>query len=78
MIKKPKDYTFTVVVEKDEDGFFAYCPELQGCYTQGDSYEEVMDNVKDAIRLHVADRLASHEEVPSSEVVSLSTVKVAV
>ena len=29
-------YKVSVVIEKDEDGYFAYCPELQGCYTQGD------------------------------------------
>ncbi len=32
-------YRFSVVVEKDVDGYFAFCPELQGCYAQGDTYE---------------------------------------
>jgi predicted RNase H-like HicB family nuclease len=49
--------TFTVVVEKDEDGYFAYCPQLQGCYTQGDTYEEAIINIRDAIKLHIEDRL---------------------
>jgi len=30
-----------VVIEKDEHGYYAYCPELEGCQTQGDSLEEV-------------------------------------
>ncbi len=30
-------YKFSVVIEKDRDGYFAFCPELQGCYTQGDT-----------------------------------------
>ncbi|MBM4053213.1 MAG: type II toxin-antitoxin system HicB family antitoxin [Planctomycetes bacterium] len=42
-------YKFSVVIEKDSDGYFAFCPELQGCYTQGDAYEEVLANIKDAI-----------------------------
>ncbi len=50
-------YKFSVVIERDADGYFALCPELQGCYTQGDTYEEVLDNIKDAIHLHVEDRL---------------------
>lgn len=54
-----RNYHFAVVVEKDEEGYFAYCPELQGCYTQGETFEEVMENVKDAIKLHVEDRLAN-------------------
>ncbi|MBI2846365.1 MAG: type II toxin-antitoxin system HicB family antitoxin [Chloroflexi bacterium] len=71
-------YHFAVVVEKDEHGYFAYCPELQGCYTQGETFEEVMENIKDAIRLHVKDRLDNNEPIPTSEVVSLSTLEVAV
>ncbi|MCG6552067.1 MAG: type II toxin-antitoxin system HicB family antitoxin [Candidatus Magnetominusculus sp. LBB02] len=30
-------YEFSVVTEKDSDGCYAFCPELQGCYTQGDT-----------------------------------------
>ncbi len=48
-----------VIVEKDEDGYFAYCPLLQGCYTQGETYKETIDNLGDAIRLHVEDRIGS-------------------
>jgi predicted RNase H-like HicB family nuclease len=50
----------TLVIEKDKDGYFAFCPVLQGCYTQGDSYEEVLRNIEDAIRLHIEDRLDSN------------------
>jgi predicted RNase H-like HicB family nuclease len=45
----------SVVIEKDADGYFAFCPELQRYYTQGDSYEEVLEKIRDAIRLHIAD-----------------------
>jgi len=57
-------HRFTVVIERDEEGYFAFCPELQGCYTQGKTYEEVLKNIKDAIRLHIEDRLESGEEIP--------------
>lgn len=53
-------YRFPVVIEKDEDGYFAFCPELQGCYTQGDTYEEALSNMEDCIKLHVEDRLADN------------------
>jgi predicted RNase H-like HicB family nuclease len=59
-----KSYKFSGVIEKDKDGYFAFCPELQGCYTQGETYEEAKVNLKDAILLHVEDRLASGEEIP--------------
>jgi predicted RNase H-like HicB family nuclease len=35
---------------------FAFCPELQGCYAQGNSYDEALDNLREAIALHVEDR----------------------
>ena len=73
-----KIYRFSIVIEKDEEGYFAFCPELQGCYTQGATYEEVLENIKDAIRLHVNDRLDSGEEVPQIQSVSLTSLEVAV
>ena len=71
-------FLLPVVIEKDSDGYFAYCPALQGCYTQGDSYEEVLSHIQDAIRLHIEDRLANNEEIPTSEMVSLTTLEVQV
>ncbi len=73
-----KKCRFSIVIEKNKEGYFAFCPELQGCYTQGDTYEEVLENIKDAIRLHVNDRLDSGVEVPQSQSVSLTSLEVAV
>ena len=43
----------SVVIEKDENGYYAYCPQLEGCQTQGDSLEEVLSNIKEAIELYL-------------------------
>ncbi len=48
-------------IEEDEDGYFARCPELQGCYTPGETLPELIDNSADAIKLHLEDRLAETE-----------------
>jgi predicted RNase H-like HicB family nuclease len=40
-------------MEKDESGYYAYCPELEGCQTQGDSLDEVLNNIKEAIELYL-------------------------
>jgi len=59
------DYKFTVVMEQDEDGLYiASVPLLQGCYTQGETYEDALENIKDAIRLHIEARQALGEPVP--------------
>ena len=56
--KTQNQFNFSVVVESDKDRFFVLCPELQGCYSQGNTYEEAIENIKDAIKLHLEDRLA--------------------
>jgi predicted RNase H-like HicB family nuclease len=73
-----RNVTLPIVIEADSEGYFVSCPALQGCYSQGDTYEDAVENIKDAIRLHIEDRLADGEEVPQQVSVSLSTVEVAV
>lgn len=74
-----KIQNFSVVIEQDKNGFVAECLDLQGCYTQGKTYEEVVKNIKDAIKLHVADRLARKEKLLKSErSFSLSNFQIAI
>ncbi len=78
MKKMEQIYRFPVIVEHDKDGYFATCPDLQGCYSQGETYEDTLANITKAIRLHIEDRNAEHEEVSQPSAVSLSTVEVSV
>jgi len=48
------------IIEHDKDGFFAYVPSLKGCFSQGDSLDEVLENIKEAIELYLED--ISNEE----------------
>jgi len=50
----------SVIIEKDGHGFYAWCPELKGCQSQGDSLEEAISNIKEAIDLYL-------ETVPEDE-----------
>ncbi len=59
-----KHLTFPIVIEADSDGYFVSCPALQGCYSQGATYEEALQNIRDAIQLHIEDRRANREEIP--------------
>jgi predicted RNase H-like HicB family nuclease len=43
----------TAIIEQDKDGIFAYCPELKGCHTQGDTLEEALANLKEAAELYL-------------------------
>ncbi len=46
-------YRFNTIIEKDRYGFYAFCPELEGCHTQGDTLDEVLENMKEAISLYL-------------------------
>lgn len=69
-------FKLSIVVEKNKNGYYTYCPELQGCYSQGDTYEEAVQNIRDAIKLHIEDRLAEGEEIPQSEITSIANIEV--
>lgn len=73
-----KNLTLPIIIESDSDGYYVSCPALHGCYSQGETYEQALENIKDAIRLHLEDRLANGEEIPEAKSVSLSTVEVSV
>ena len=57
-------YKVSIVIEKDDFGYYAYSPELEGCQTQGDTLEEVMANIKEAIELYLS--TLSAEEIKAS------------
>ena len=42
-----------IIIEKDQYGYYAFCSELKGCHSQGDSLEEVLENIKEAIELYL-------------------------
>ncbi len=68
---------FTVVILEDESGgYVAIVPELPGCHTQGDSLDEVMENVREAIELYL-ETLSEEEkkELLSRRVVGLQRVR---
>ena len=53
----PRVLNYRVIIEQDEDGkFVASVPAIQGCYTEGKTFEESIRNIEDVIKLHVAAR----------------------
>ena len=42
---------YSVYIEKGEDfGYVAHCPAIPGCHSQGETLEEAIENIKDAIK----------------------------
>ncbi|PNW35330.1 UNVERIFIED_CONTAM: hypothetical protein BEN50_17735 [Euhalothece sp. KZN 001] len=64
---------FYVLVEKDEDGYFVgEVPQLQGCYSQGQTLDELMTNIKEVIQLCLEDEGNQHP----NEFVGIQKIKV--
>ena len=69
------DYRYTIIIEQDENGIYiASCPALQGCYTQGNTYKEAVENVKDAIKLHIDARKQVGDQIPIEKAIEEVTV----
>ena len=44
---------FKVMLYESDNGFAIFCPGLNGCVSQGDTKEEALENIRDAIRLYL-------------------------
>jgi len=70
-------FEFDVVIVEDEGGgYIAFVPTLPGCHTQGDTIDELLRNVKEAIELYI-ETLTEEEkaELTKHKVVGLQKVK---
>ncbi len=66
---RKKVYNYTVIFEKEEDGgYHVFCPALSGCHTQGETYDDAMKNIEDAIKLYIESLRAHHEPIPEEDI----------
>lgn len=56
--------TYTVVIEQSRDGFGAYVPDLPGCVAVGDSVDEVVNLIREAIEFHIEGLRQDGEPIP--------------
>jgi len=72
-----KEYAYTIILEKEEDGgYHAFCPALPGCHTQGDNFDEAMENIEDAIKLYIESLKAHGESIPEEDI-TIKPLKIA-
>jgi predicted RNase H-like HicB family nuclease len=51
-----KFYTFKIIIEPEDEkdgGYYAYSPDLHGCYSNGKTVEETRANMQEAIEQHL-------------------------
>ncbi len=68
---------FKVFFEADSTGGYVIsCPSLSGCYSQGETVEEALENIKEAIELCIEDMKAHKEKIPDTTKTFVSSVLV--
>ncbi|UCG71012.1 MAG: type II toxin-antitoxin system HicB family antitoxin [Thermoplasmata archaeon] len=74
-----KTYGYKVILEPDVDGgYVVTCPSFQGCYSQGETIDEALENIKEAILLCIEEAEAEGEKIPDPSNSLIATVTVAV
>lgn len=56
---------YAVIIERGPSSFGAYIPDLPGCVAAGDTREEVMKLIQEAIEFHIEGLKADGQPVPS-------------
>ena len=65
---RPKSYTYTALFTKESDGGYSVrFPQLDGCYTQGDDFEQARRMAIDAMSLHLYGMEQDGEEIPQTD-----------
>jgi predicted RNase H-like HicB family nuclease len=67
-----------VIIEKDKYGYYAFCPELRGCHSQGDSLDEVLENIKEAIQLYLETLSPEEKDLYLSKEILTTSLEVSV
>jgi predicted RNase H-like HicB family nuclease len=64
--------------DEEAEGYVVSCPALAGCYSQGDTVDEALENIKEAIILCLEDLQAQNQPIPDMSKTLISSVAVAV
>ncbi|WP_106583792.1 type II toxin-antitoxin system HicB family antitoxin [Murinocardiopsis flavida] len=68
---------YVILVERSDDGFGAWCPDLPGCVALGDSVAETVSEMGEAIRFHLEGMRAEGLPVPEPSTVTSALVEAA-
>ncbi|MCX9014661.1 MAG: type II toxin-antitoxin system HicB family antitoxin [Candidatus Methanoperedens sp.] len=68
---------YTVLIYRaEEGGFWVEVPSLPGCYSQGETIEDTMKNIQEAIEAHLLALKEERDETPNREEIVIGRVKV--
>ena len=50
-----------ICTKQSNGSYFAICPEIKGCFTQGDTYEQAIENLKELVEITINEELTKEE-----------------
>lgn len=71
-------HRFSVVFSKDEHGYFVHCPELPGCQSQGDTFEEARAAIQESMELYLETMTPKEIDAACRKEIITTTLEVAV
>jgi len=63
---------YTIIIEQGENNLSAYCPDLPGCVSTGQTEQETIQNMKEAIQLHIQGLKEDGDSVPTTTATTVS------
>ena len=70
------EQSYTVLFEPaEEGGYVAFCPALPGLVTEGDTFEETRERVREAIEGYLESLLKAGDPIPVDKKIALEPVK---
>ncbi len=71
-------YNYKIIIEEcEEGGYYAECPALPGCHVEGETYEETVKEMKEAVKGFIQDYKLRNQELPSDNFI-VTSVQIAV
>jgi len=61
---------YTIIIEKTENNYSAYCPDLLGCVATGRTEEEVIRNMREAIEFHLEGLRQEKLPIPEAKTIA--------
>jgi predicted RNase H-like HicB family nuclease len=74
-LKEASNHLIPAIIVNDKYGFHAYCPELKGCLTEGDTYDNTYNNIQEAAKLYLDNSTNKEKKEISKRKIFVETIR---
>ena len=59
-------FLYPAIFQSEDEGYSVWIPDIQGCISQGDTFEEARENIKDALSVFVLEAKKENKDLPKA------------